>query len=434
MAVNPHTEPEYTTVTARTPARPKSHIGFLILVLALGAALAAGIFYELSQRKLQQQTLAATTAEIASGGVPAVNVTRVRQAASGATVEIPGQTMALVETPLYARTDGYLKQRTVDVGSRVKKGDLLVELDTPDLDQQIAQARATLAQSQAALAQLQASLQAAQSNLKLAQVTAQRIKSLTDQGIASRQDSDTAAAAAEADQANARAGEQNIVAQQSVIAANQANLNRLLEEKKYARLEAPFDGVVTYRNLQFSDVGTLISAGSGTSTREILRISQIRTLRISVDVPQSYAPVIRVNQPADLLVEEYPGRVFPARVQNTTSAVDPATRTMQTMLEVDNSGGALLPGMYARVRFRLPHTVNVLRLPAEGLLFRPEGPAAAVVGEDHKVHFHKLALGRDYGAEVEVTSGLEPGDMVVLNPTDEVREGVVVEPRVRAEK
>jgi RND family efflux transporter MFP subunit len=432
MAANPHTEPEFATVSAEERNKKKSHTGFLVLVLLLAVALAAGVVYQLSQRKTQEQKLAANTVESAGGGgVPVVQVTRVKLAPSEATVEIPGQTVALNETPIYARTDGYIKQRSVDIGDRVKKGQFLLELDTPDLDQQIAQAQATLVQSQAALAQLQATLQSVQSTLKLAQVTAQRTKSLADAGVASQQDKDTSNAAAEAGQANVHAAEENIRAQQSLITANDANVKRLIETKKYARMEAPFDGVITYRNPTSSDVGTLISSGSATSAREILRVSQIETLRVFVDVPQTYAPVIRVGQPAELLVEEYPGHVFSAKVQSSTNSVDPNSRTMLTILVVDNKAGTLMPGMFAKTRFRLPHTINVLRLPAEALLFRTEGPMAAIVDQDHKIHFHKLTLGRDYGPEVEVTSGLEPGDQVVMNPTDAIHEGAVVEPKER---
>lgn len=432
MAANPHTEPEFATVAAETRGKKKSHTGFLLLVLLLAIALAAGVVYQLSQRKTQEQKLAASTVESAGGGgVPVVQVSRVRLAPSEATVEIPGQTVALTETPIYARTDGYIKQRSVEIGDRVKKGQLLLELDTPDLDQQIAQAQATFVQSQAALAQLQATLQSVQSTLKLAQVTAQRTKSLADAGVASQQDKDTSNAAAEAGQANVHAAEENIRAQQSLIAANDANVKRLVETKKYARMEAPFDGVITYRNPTSSDVGTLISSGSATSAREILRVSQIETLRVFVDVPQTYAPVIRVGQPAELLVDEFPGRVFPAKVQSSTNSVDPTSRTMLTILVVDNKTGTLMPGMFAKAHFHLPHTINVLRLPAEGLLFRTEGPMAAVVDQDHKIHFHKLILGRDYGPEVEVSSGLEPGDQVVMNPTDAIHEGAVVEPKER---
>lgn len=433
MAANPQTEPEFATVSSHAPARKQSSAGFLVSLVLAVLVLGGAIAYELSQRKTQAQALATATSD-AGGGIPSVEVARVRTAPSGATVEIPGQTVALLETPLYARTTGYIRQRTVDMGDRVKKGQLLIELDTPDLDQQIEQARATLVQSQAALAQVEASLQATQSNLKLARVTADRYSTLADQGVMSRQDKDTSAAALETGQANVHAAEETVRAQQAAIAANDANLRRLLEQKKYARMEAPFDGVITYRNQSASDPGTLISSGSGGSVPEILRVSQIQTLRIFVDVPQSYAPAIRVDQNADLLVDEFPGRIFAARVKSTTSSVDPGSRTMLTVLQVDNSDGALLPGMYAKVRFKLPHTVNVLRLPSEALLFRTEGAFAAVVGPDHKVHMHKLTLGRDYGPEVEITAGLDAGDAVVLNPNDSIHEDGLVEPKERAAK
>ncbi len=432
MATN-RTEPEFATVASQAPARKKSNAGLLILLFLVGVGLAGAIAYELSQRKTEEQALA-TAADTASAGTPEVQVAHVRTASSEATVEIPGQTVALLDSPIYARVDGYIRQRPVEIGDHVKKGQLMMELDTPDLDQQIIQARAALAQSQAALAQVQASLQAAQSSLKLSSVTSDRYHTLATQGVMSKQDDDTARAALETGQANVHAAEETVRAQQSTISVNEANLNRLLEQKKYARMEAPYDGVITYRNPKSSDVGTLISSGSASSNPEILQISQIQPMRIFVDVPQSYAPVIRLEQPAELLIDEYPGRVFEARVKSTTASVDPATRTMLTVLLVDNSSGELLPGMYAKVRFHLPHTINVLRLPAEALLFRTEGPHAAVVGVDHKVHLHKLTLGRDYGPEVEVTSGLSDGDTVVLNPTDAIHEGALVEPKERSGK
>ena len=415
-------------------AQPKKHYGFLILLVLAGIALGTGIAYELSQRKAQEHALAASIGETAGTGALSVNVAHVRFAPSEATVELPGQTVALVETPIYARTDGYISKRYVEIGDRVKKGQILLDLDTPDLDQQIEQARATLAQSKAALAQLQANLQASQSSLKLAKVTAQRTDALADEGVLSKQDKDTANATLENGQANVHAAEEAIRAQDAVIAANDANLKRLIETKNYAHMEAPFDGVITFRNQAASDVGTLVSSGSGTSVKEVLRISQLGTLRIFVNVPQTYAPVIRVGQPAQLVVDEFAGRVFSAKITSATGSVDPASRTMLTVLEVDNSSGALLPGMFAKVRFRLPHTVNILRVPGDALIFRADGTYVAVVGQEHKVKLRQLTLGRDYGTEVEAASGLEAMDLVVLNPTDAIRDGVLVDPKERTAK
>jgi RND family efflux transporter MFP subunit len=435
LATHLHTGPEFETTDERRPVKKKSHLGFFVLVLLVALGLGAGIFYELKERKgLQQALTAAATTETTDAATPSVTVSRLRVAPSDATVDIPGQTAALQETPMYTRTDGYIRQRNVEIGQKVKKGDLLVEIDTPDLDQQIAQARATLAQSKAALAQFQANAQALDSTWKLAQLTAGRTKSLFEQGVLARQDTDNATAASDTAGANFRAAQENVKAQDSVIEANDANIRRLVEQKKYARLEAPFDGVVTYRDPRASDVGTLVTSGSGTNVHELIRVSQISKLLVYVSVPQNYAPMIHPGQVGNLQLQEFPGRVFPARVQNTGSSLDPATRTMQTLLEVDNPQGTLLPGMYVAVRFVLPHRVDVLRLSSEALIVRSDGPTTAVVGDDNKVHIRHITLGRDYGNEVEVTSGLEPSDRVVLNPGDNIREGVTVEPKLRAAK
>jgi RND family efflux transporter MFP subunit len=271
-----------------------------------------------------------------------------------------------------------------------------------------------------------------QSNLKLAQVTADRTKALTEQGILAKQELDDRLAAVSAADASVRAALENTHAQESVIAASESSVRRLLEQKNYARMVAPYDGMVTYRNPLASDLGTLISAGSGTGSREILRVSQVQKLRVFVDVPQSQAPLVRLNQPATLTVDEFPGRVFPAKVSSTTGVVDPVSRTMLTVLVYDNAAGALMPGMYVKAQFRLAQKVNVLRLPSEALISNAEGTAAAVVGADNKVHLRKITVGRDWGGEVEVNSGLADGDRVVLNPSDSLKDGATVEPRLRA--
>jgi RND family efflux transporter MFP subunit len=334
---------------------------------------------------------------------------------------------------MYARVDGYLKQRPVDIGDRVKKGELLVEIDTPDLDAQIAQAQATLAQSKATVQQLNAALLVAKSNAKLAATTAERYRILLEQQSVAKQDYDNQAAQAEVAQANIKQAQENIHAAESTIAANAANAQRMQELKTYTKLLAPFDGIITYRSPQ-SDPGTLISSGNTTQSRELIKVSQIDTLRIFVNVPQSYSTLVHSGQTAELVVDEYPGRTFQAKVRGTTNAVDTATRSLLAVLLVDNAKGELLPGMYSKVRFALPHMVSVMMLPADALVLKTEGPQAAVVGADHKVHFHRLVVGRDFGAELEVNSGLKEGDAVVLNPTDAIREGVVVETKERSAK
>jgi RND family efflux transporter MFP subunit len=402
------------------------------LLAVLGVLLIASVAFGVLKRQTHDRALAAS-AEDDSSRAPVVNVGRVRQSGAKSTIEIPGDLVARVETPLYARVDGYLKTRPVDIGDHVKKGDLLIEIETPDLDAQIAQGEATLAQSRATVQQLKAALAVAKSNAKLAATTAERYRILLQQESVAKQDYDNQAAAAEVAEANIKQAEENIHAAEATIAANVANVRRMQELKIYANLVAPYDGIVTFRSAQ-SDPGTLITSGNTTATKELIRVSAIDTIRIFVSVPQSYSTLIHAGQTADLIVDEFPGRTFPARVRGTTNSVDPATRALLAVLLVDNPKGELLPGMYAKVRFALPHMVSVTMLPADALVLKTDGPHAAVVGADHKVHFHKLVLGRDMGAELEVNSGLEEGDAVVLNPTDAIREGVVVETKDRAAK
>jgi RND family efflux transporter MFP subunit len=418
---------------AATPlGHKKSHGKFIALLVVLGILLVAGVAAGVLKRQTHDRALA-SSADDDAGRAPVVNVGHVRQAGAKSTIELPGDLVARVETPMYARVDGYLKTRPVDIGDRVKKGDLLVEIDTPDLDAQIAMSQATLAQSKATLQQLNAALAVAKSNAKLAALTAERYKLLLAKDAIAKQDYDDRAAQAEVMDANVQQAEENINAAQSTIAANAANVQRMKELKLYTRLLAPFDGIVTYRSDR-SDPGTLISAGNTTQSRELIKISQIDTLRIFVNVPQSYSTLIHDGQMADLIVDEFPGRTFPAKVRGTTNAVDPATRSLLAVLLVNNPKGELLPGMYAKVRFALPHMVSVMMLPADALVLKTDGPQAAVVGADHKIHFHKLVVGRDMGAELEVNAGLEEGDAVVLNPTDAIREGVTVEVKERAGK
>jgi RND family efflux transporter MFP subunit len=420
-------------LTGRSPLpHKKSHAKFITLLVVLGVVLAVSVAFGVLRRQTHDQALAAS-ADDESARAPVVNVGRVRQSGAKSTIELPGDLVARVETPMYARVDGYLKQRPVDIGDHVKKGDLLVEIDTPDLDAQIAQTQATLAQSKATLQQLNAALLVAKSNARLAATTAERYRVLLEQQSVAKQDYDNQAAAAEVAQANIQQAEENIHAAEATINANAANVRRMQELKVYTKLLAPFDGIVTYRSPQ-SDPGTLISAGNTTQSRELIKISQIDTIRIFVNVPQSYSTLIHAGQTADLIVDEYPGRTFAATVRGTTNAVDPASRSLLAVLLVNNPKGELLPGMYSKVRFALPHMVSVMMLPADALVLKTDGPQAAVVGSDHKIHFHKLVLGRDFGAEIEVNSGLEEGDAVVLNPTDAIREGVVVETKERAAK
>ena len=426
MPTRPRIDDEISSHIAPPPHK-RSHAGFLVLLLLAGLALAAAIVYELSQRKSRDQAMASGIAATAASA-PVVNVGKVRLAPARSSIEFPCQTLALSETPIYARADGYIKLRTHDIGDRVKKGDLLFEIETPELDQQIEQAKATLAQSKASLQQYQANLAAARSSLNLADVTAKRWRSLTEKGVFSRQDLDEKIAALELAQANVNSAEQTVHAAESTVAATDANLKRLENLKSFDRLIAPYDGLITFRAVQ-ADVGMLVTSGNTTSSRELMRIAKIDVLRVFVSIAQTYAPLIHDGLPADLLVDELPNRVFHTKVDSMTHSVEENSRTMLAVLLIRNESEALLPGMYAKARFLLPHAVNALILPADALLLPKEGPHVAVVRPDKTVHFQPVTIGRDYGAEVEILSGLHEGDLVVLSPTDAVREGVTVEPK-----
>jgi len=426
MATRHELDPEIITGT-RLPRQQKSHRLFLVLLLILAIMLGAAVIWELNQRRDQTKAMAANSVEEAAAN-PIVNVSRVKLAPGSSVVELPGQTVALEETPLYARVDGYIKYRPVDIGDHVTKGQLLVELEAPDVDQEVLQAEATLAQSKATLLQLRAAIVVAQRNLNLAKITLDRYKALMDSGTASRQDYDQRVNDDEVAEAMLSAAQQNAIAGESTVNANESAVKRLNETKGFTRLVAPFDGVITGRN-QDLDVGTLISSGSTTAAREIIRVGKLDPLRIFVNVPQTYAPMIVPGQAAQFSIDEFPGKNFPATVMRTTNSLDTSSRTLLVVLRAPNPGNKLLPGMYGKVRFSLPHVVNVLMLPADALVMRTSGPQVAVVDSNHRVHFHQVTLGRDYGASLEVDAGLSNGDVVVLNPTDAVRENALVDIR-----
>ncbi|HZT30673.1 MAG TPA: efflux RND transporter periplasmic adaptor subunit [Bryobacteraceae bacterium] len=407
-------------------ARPRPRAGlkglvvfFAILAVLVATAIVAGLVPRLSR---ERALLAAS--ESAASRPPAVNVAAVRTAPTQVQLELPGDLQALIDAGIFARADGYVARRLVDYGYRVKKGQLLAEITTPELDEQIRQAHATLAQSQSSLRDLQANLTLAQANLKLAQVTYNRWKHLTDKGVFSHQDTDEKEAALEVRQAEVQSAQARIAAAQDTIRANEASLRRLEELKAFDQVTAPFDGVITVRNI---DVGALINAGNGGPAREMFHIAQIDPLRIFVNVPQANLADVHVGQSAELRVQEMPGQVFPARVTNVSNALDPASRAMLTVLEVPNPKGILLPGMYAQVRFTSVRSSPGLRVPGDALILGRQGPRVAVVDPESRIHLRPIHIARDYGPELEVSGELNPGDLVVVNPGDAVREGARVE-------
>jgi RND family efflux transporter MFP subunit len=395
--------------------------------LLLALVVIAAIVFGLQPRMAREKALAAASQAI-EDKLPVVNVAPVRQSPARIELELPGDLQASVESPIFARADGYMRKRLVDIGDHVHTGQLLAEIETPELDQQLSQAHANLAQAQASLVQFQANLGQAQANLKLAKVTWERWKRLADRGVYSRQDADEKQAAFEARQADVDAAAAGVEATRKSIEANAANGRRLEELKSFARVVAPFDGLVTSRNMNM-DSGTLITSGSGGPDREIFRVAQIHTMRIFVNVPQAYAPLVHEGLRAELRVQELPGQMYPATVTRTSHSVDASARTMLTILETPNPRGTLMPGTYSQVKFSFSGSKSALLVPGDALMLGREGPRVAVVALDHTVQMRRIHITHDYGTDLEVDSGVTPGELVVQNPTDQVRDGAHVEVR-----
>ena len=338
------------------------------------------------------RVLAKETSELA---VPTVAVVSPEPGKSELGVPLPAELRAYFEAPIYARANGYLKRWLVDIGAHVTDGQLLAEIDTPELDQQLQQARAELAQDRAAF--------------ELAKTTATRWGELLKTGAVSKQEADEKKADYDLKKAQVEGAE--------------ANVRRLEELKGFARVTAPFAGTITARE---TDVGQLITAGNAANARALFRLAQTNPLRVYVRVPQTLSRAIEPGQRAELLVNELPGRKFEAKVVRTAGAMEPGSRTLLTELEVDNASGEILAGSYAQVRFADAAGDPALTLPANTLLFRSEGMQVGVVGGDDKVDLRTVRLGRDFGQRVEVLEGVGPGDRVILNPADSLATGTTV--------
>jgi len=309
----------------------------------------------------------------------------------------------------------------VDIGDRVREGQLLATIAAPELDRQVDQAAATLKQSEATLQQANANLQQGEANERIARITAERWAHLTVKGAVSRQENDQYQAQFQAQTANVDALNKAIAAAKSNVAAAQASLDHLKELQIYEQVKAPFAGVITVRNV---DVGALITTGNTL----LFRIAQTGTLRTYVNVPQTNANSVRVGQPAFLSVSNLPGRRFPGRVTRTASALDPASRTLLAEVQVPNPTGELMPGMYASVDLNTRRADPPLLVPGDALVVRSEGTVLAVVDPDNVVHYRKIDIGRDFGTTVEVLSGIANGDRVIVNPSDAAKEGAKVKP------
>jgi RND family efflux transporter MFP subunit len=390
------------------------------IALAVAAAIVVAFFagyIPLRKRDAVIRTLARDQEE----ALPRVEVIQVAPSSSKSELLLPGNIQAVTEAPILARSDGYIKRRLVDIGDRVQAGQILAEIEAPELDQQVRQAQANVQQTQAALTQALATRVQGKANADLARVTAERWATLAKKGAVSKQENDQYQAQYQAQAANLDALDQATAVARSNIAAAEANLSRLNEVQSYRIVKAPFEGVVTLRNV---DVGALVNAGS----TMLYRIAQTRMLRTYVNVPQTNADSVQTGQTAQLTVSNRPGRRFAGTVTRTAEALDPNSRTMLVEVQVPNSDGALLPGMYAQVDLSSPRVNPPLLLPADSLIVRAEGTQVALVRPDHIVHFQNIQVGRDYGDKLEVLNGLQSGDSVIANPSDVVREGLHVEP------
>jgi RND family efflux transporter MFP subunit len=361
---------------------------WLIAVLVPTAALVFGIADRVRQMHAQED-FAAKMSEMS------VEFVRVHPNDKPVELVLPANIEAVHQTTLFARATGYIARWLVDIGDYVKEGQLLAEIAAPDLDQELAQA--------------QHQLQQAQANYEIARVTAVRWEQLWQKQVVSKEENDT-------DQAAYRAAE-------ATMNADKANVERLTALEAFKNVTAPFAGRITARLI---DVGTLVSAGSGSVGTTLYQIAQTNPLNIFVNVPQSNAPDIHEGLKAKLLVSEYPNRDFEATVTRTAAALDPASRTLNTELQIANDDGALYSGMYAYVKFTLNGGNGPIIIPANAFVFKSEGPQVVTLTKDNRIHWQKIQVGRDFGTEIEVLSGLEDGAAVVMNPTDDLTEGLRV--------
>src|SRR6516162_2233362 len=334
---------------------------------------------------------------------PTVSVISSQRPDDGASLVLPGSTQAIQETAIYARTNGYVRKWNVDIGAKVEAGQLLAEIETPEVDQELNQARANVTQAIA--------------NADLARATLTRWQQLVDQKVVSPQEFDEKKSASDA-----RAADLQVA---------KANVKRLEELQGFEKIVAPFPGIVTARNI---DNGNLVTSGSAGQTTPLFHLAQTDTLRIYVTVPQTQSRSIALGQSATVSVREIPDKTFNAKVVRTSGALDPASRTLLTELQLPNGDGQLLPGMYAEVTFALPQDGRTLLIPGNAVMVRSDGPKVLVVDAKQTIYARPVKLGRDLGDKVEIASGLNPAESLVANPTDALRDGTEVKVQAQPSK
>jgi RND family efflux transporter MFP subunit len=392
MTTNDKKEPE----TQFEDTRDESHragIGLATYVILTAAAVIFVIVVSIGfiSRKKAEADLKQTTAAAA---ISTVNVVYPKLDAPTDEIVLPGNTQAFTDAPIFARTNGYVKSWHADIGTRVKKGELLAEIETPEVDQQVQQSRADL--------------QTAQANLRQAQITADRWQALLKTDSVSKQETDQFVS--------------NLHAMKATVDSNDANVRRLEELQRFQKIYAPFDGVITARN---TDIGALINSGASAPGQELFHLAAINILRVFVAVPQVYSQAVRPGATASLTLDEFPGKIFSGTIARNSNSIDPASRTLLVEVDVDNRSGTLFPGAYVRVRLKLPQLVSSVTVPANTLLFRSEGLRVGVV-RNGRAELVPVTIGRDYGSSVEVVSGLQLTDAVIVNPSDSLIGGTAV--------
>lgn len=361
-----------------------------ILLLLTVLVVAIIVIWGISSRRKANAQLSQETRELA---IPAVTVIHPKRGAPLQEIVLPGDMQPYIDAPIYARTTGYLKSWHVDIGAHVRAGQLLAEIDTPEVDQQLQQARADLSTVEA--------------NLHLAEITATRYKDLMKSDSVAQQDVDNANG--------------NYEARKTAVESSRSNVRRLEELQSFKKIYAPFDGVITARN---TDIGALIDSGSsGGTARELFHIAAVSRLRVYVNVPQVYSPHIKAGLRAELSLAEFPGRHFDGIVVRDTGAIDNATRTLLTEIDVNNSSGELKPGGYVEVHLKLPTSVTTFTLPVNTIIFKSAGMQVATVKDGKNIDLISITPGRDFGTEMEVVAGLKGDESVVINPPDSLTNG-----------
>jgi RND family efflux transporter MFP subunit len=367
--------------------------GRMMLVVAfLCAGLALLIFSGIRSRLEGEKRL---EAKVKSRAIPVVTVIHPEAGSKRQEIELPGNTEAFTDAPIYARTSGYLKQWYLDIGAHAKRGQLLAEIETPELDQQLEQA--------------ENELRTAQANLQLAQITAERWVSLLKRDVVSRQETDQTVS--------------DFNAKRATVDSAEANVRRLQKLQEFERVYAPFDGVITARN---TDIGALIQNGDNTGPKELFHLAAIDKLRVYISVPEVYETAVKSGESVKLTLDAFPGETFTGTVVRNSNSIDLTSRTLNMEVDVDNPTGRLLPGAYAFVHLKLPATVGAVTIPTNTLLFRAEGLRVAVV-QHGEVKLVPITIGHDYGNTVEAVSGLTVDDAVIIDPSDSITDGSRVE-------